>query len=403
MLQNKNILLIITGGIAIQKTPALITLLKNCGANVTAIMTRAAQNFIGMDEIGALTGNKVHTDTFEPDGWMEHINLSRRADLVLVAPATANIIAKMAHGLADDLASTALLASNKPVMVCPAMNVEMWNAPATGRNIQTIRRDGAIIVGPAPGLLACGEFGMGRLSEPDDILMAVQNYFAPKPLSGLTALVTSGPTHEPVDPVRFIGNRSSGKQGHAIARALSDLGAGVTLVTGPVALPDPESVHTVHVETAAEMLTACSKALPADIAVCAAAVADFAPEAAPSKIKKDGGTGLTLRLTQNPDILATLSAPGPARPSLVVGFAAETDNLLENAKAKRTRKGCDWLVANLVDTGNPVFGADENQVCFLGQNGMEEWPRMNKNMVAQKLAGRIAEFFAKDSLKTAAE
>lgn len=404
MLQNKRILLIITGGIAIQKTPALITLLKNAGASVTAIMTRGAQNFITVDEIAALTGNKVHTDTFDKQGWMDHIDLSRENDLVLVAPATANMIAKMAHGLADDMASTTLLASDKPVMVCPAMNVEMWNNAATQRNIETLRGDGVAIVGPAPGLLACGEFGMGRLTEPADIFTAIESHFAPKKLAGLTAIVTSGPTYEAIDPVRFVANRSSGKQGHAIAKALADLGASVTLVTGPTNLPNPRGVQTIAIESAAEMLDSCTNSLPADIAVFAAAVADWTPETyQSSKMKKTSDTAMTLTLKQNPDILATLSAKGPHRPRLVVGFAAETDDVVANAKAKLAKKGCDWVVANSVSEANPVFGSDENQVYFVTSDKTEEWPKASKQDVAHKLASRIADFFSADVVKTAAE
>ncbi len=403
MLNGKKILLIISGGIAIQKTPALIELLRNDGASVTAIMTRNAQNFITTDEVTSMTGNEVHTDTFDKDGWMEHIDLSRNADLVLVAPATANLLAKMTHGLADDLASTTLLASNKPIMVCPAMNVEMWNNAATQRNIETLRQDGITIVGPAPGLLACGEFGMGRLTEPQDIFKAVQNHFGPKRLTGLKVIVTSGPTHEAIDPVRYIANRSSGKQGHAIARALSDLGANVTLVTGPTTLPDPHGVKTVHIECAKDMLAACQSALPADIAVCAAAVSDWSPEYTSSKMKKKADESLSLTLSQNPDILAALSAKGPARPSLVIGFAAETDDVLANAKTKLAKKGCDWVVANSINPENPVFGSDENQVYLVTSANTEKWPKAGKDEVARKLADCIADFFSKDAVKNAAE
>lgn len=404
MLNGKKILLVITGGIAIQKTPALITLLKNAGASVTAIMTRGAQNFIGLDDIAKLTGEKVHTDTFDKQGWMDHIDLSRSNDLVLVAPATANILSKMAHGLADDMASTTLLASDKPIMVCPAMNVEMWNNPATQRNIETLRRDGVAIVGPAPGLLACGEWGMGRLTEPEDIFKEVEKHFAPKPLTGRTAIVTSGPTHEAIDPVRFVANRSSGKQGHAIAKALADLGAAVTLISGPTSLPTPAGIKTVAIESAAEMLESCKNSLPADIAVFAAAVADWTPETyQPSKMKKTSDTAMTLNLKQNPDILATLSAKGPNRPRLVVGFAAETDDVVANARAKLAKKGCDWVVANSVSDANPVFGSDENQVYFVTSDKTEEWPKASKQDVARKLASRIADFFPADTVKTAAE
>lgn len=404
MLKDKRILLIITGGIAIQKTPALIALLQDAGAHLTAIMTRGAQNFISINDIEKLTGNKVHTDTFDKQGWMDHIDLSRSNDLVLVAPATANILAKMAHGLADDMASTTLLASDKPIMVCPAMNVEMWDNAATRRNIETLRGDGVTIVGPAPGLLACGEWGMGRLTEPADIFTAIEKHFAPKPLTGYKAIVTSGPTYEAIDPVRFVANRSSGKQGHAIAKALADLGASVTLVTGPTNLPAPHGVQTIAIESAAEMLKSCKNSLPADIAVCAAAVADWTPERyQSSKMKKTSDTAMTLSLKQNPDILATLSAKGSMRPRLVVGFAAETDDVLANAKAKLARKGCDWVVANSVSDANPVFGSDENQVYFVTSDKTEEWPKASKQDVAHKLASRIADFFPADTVRNAAE
>jgi len=435
MLNGKRVLLIISGGIAIQKTPALIDLLKTGGASITAIMTRGAQNFIAIDDIARLTGSKVHTDTFDKQGWMDHIDLSRNADLVLVAPATANLIAKMTYGIADDMATTTLLAANKPIMVCPAMNVEMWNAPATQRNIQTLRDDGIHIVGPAPGLLACGEFGMGRLSEPADIFKAVSDHFqnAPSPLiplpkgegnstppnppspfgrgnegegplHGLTAIVTSGPTYEAIDPVRFVANRSSGKQGHAIAKALSDLGASVTLITGPTNLSPPHGIETITIESAAEMLESCKNSLPADIAVFAAAVADWTPETYnPSKMKKTSDTAMTLNLKQNPDILATLSAKGTMRPRLVVGFAAETDDVVTNAKAKLAKKGCDWIVANSVNAENPVFSSNENQVYLITSANTEEWPRASKDDVARKLGERIAQFFHKASLCVEAE
>ncbi|MFA5591881.1 MAG: bifunctional phosphopantothenoylcysteine decarboxylase/phosphopantothenate--cysteine ligase CoaBC [Micavibrio sp.] len=406
MLNGKKILLIISGGIAAYKSLELIRLLKKDGASVRCILTRGGAEFITPLSVASLSGEPVYTDLFslKDETEMGHIRLSREADLVLVAPASANMMAKMAHGMADDLAAAALLATDKPVMVSPAMNPMMWDNAATQANIATLRARGIRVIEPSCGAMACGESGAGRLPEAAKLLHSIRDFFlADKPLAGRKAIVTSGPTHEPVDPVRYIANRSSGKQGHAIAKALSALGASVTLVSGPTTLPDPAGLETLHVTSAKEMMAACQGALPADIAVCAAAVADWAPDYAASKIKKNGGDGLSLPLTQNPDILAALSARGPARPRLVVGFAAETDNILDNARGKLAKKGCDWVVANSVSAGNPVFGADENQVYFLTQTSTEEWPRAGKDEIARTLAGRIAEHFSEGALKIAAE
>lgn len=408
MLKDKRILLIISGGIAAYKSLELIRLIKKSGGSVRCILTKGGEQFVTPLSVAALSEEQVYTDLFslKDETEMGHIRLSRECDLIVVAPASANIIARIANGLADDLASTTILASDKPVMICPAMNPQMWENAATQANIETLRTRDIHILGPAAGEMACGEIGHGRLIEPDLIHKAISDFFsAGKPLAGRKAIVTSGPTQEPIDPVRFVANRSSGKQGHAIARALAALGADVTLVTGPTALPDPgQGIKTVRIETAREMLESCQKSLPADIFVAAAAVADWAPlEYAASKMKKTSDTAITLSLTQNPDILSTLSKPGPRRPRLVVGFAAETDDVAANAKAKLARKGCDWLVANSVSAANPVFGADQNQVYFLSSGTMEEWPKASKDDVAKKLGERIADFFHCDTVKNAAE
>lgn len=408
MLKDKRILLIISGGIAAYKSLELIRLIKKSGGSVRCILTKGGEQFVTPLSVAALSEEQVYTDLFslKDETEMGHIRLSRECDLIVVAPASANIIARIANGLADDLASTTILASDKPVMICPAMNPQMWENAATQANIETLRTRDIHILGPAAGEMACGEIGHGRLIEPDLIHKAISDFFsAGKPLAGRKAIVTSGPTQEPIDPVRFVANRSSGKQGHAIARALAALGADVTLVTGPTALPDPgQGIKTVRIETAREMLESCQKSLPADIFVAAAAVADWAPlEYAASKMKKTSDTAMTLSLTHNPDILSTLSKPGPRRPRLVVGFAAETDDVAANAKAKLARKGCDWLVANSVSAANPVFGADQNQVYFLSSGTMEEWPKASKDDVAKKLGERIADFFHCDTVKNAAE
>ncbi len=392
-LTGKRVLLIVSGGIAAYKALELVRLLTKSGCGVVSVLTQAGAAFITPLSLQALTGQKVYTDLFSltDESEMGHIELSRAADLVVVAPASADILAKMAAGIANDLATTLLLATDKRVLVAPAMNVRMWQHAATEQNLATLAARGVMIVQPDEGPMACGEFGPGRLAEPPVILAAIaQALGAGGPLAGKHAIVTSGPTHEPIDPVRYLGNRSSGKQGHAIAAALSLLGAKVSLVSGPVSIPDPLGVSAVHVETAAEMLAAVEAALPADIAVCAAAVADWRAEAeAPHKIKKTGDAAPALRLTENPDILRRLSAPGPLRPKLVVGFAAETQNLEANATAKLTRKGCDWIVANNVG-GTGIMGGAKNQVTLITAQGAEPWPLMDKLDLARILAVRIA-------------
>jgi len=405
VLAGKNILLIISGGIAAYKVLEVIRRLRDRKINIRAILTKGGAEFVTPLSVAALTENKVYQDLFSltDEAEMGHIRLSREADLVLVAPASADILAKMATGQAGDLATTALLATNKPVMVVPAMNVEMWNHAATQANIATLEGRGVIRIGPAAGDLACGETGSGRLAEPAEIIAAVFDFLegqpAGKPLAGRKAVVTSGPTHEPIDPVRYIANRSSGKQGHAIAAALAVAGADVTLVSGPVSLPDPTGVKVVRIETARQMLDAVQAALPADIAVCAAAVADWRVAAeAGQKLKKDGsGVIPDLKLSENPDILATISQKGPKRPDLVVGFAAETENVIEHARAKRARKGCDWILANDVAPGTGTFGGDHNEVFLIsGADGAsdEVWPRQGKAGVARALVQRISRHFA---------
>jgi phosphopantothenoylcysteine decarboxylase/phosphopantothenate--cysteine ligase len=392
----KRLLLIITGGIAAYKALELIRLASKVGFQVTGVLTEAAQTFVTPLSVQALTGNKVYLDLFSltDDSEMGHIELSRAADLVVVAPATADILAKMAAGLADDLASTLLLATDKRVLVAPAMNVRMWEHDATKANVATLKQRGVLVVEPDVGPMACGEFGPGRLAEPPVILAAIEAALNDGPLKGRHIIVTSGPTHEPIDPVRYLANRSSGKQGHAIAQALAELGAEVTLVSGPVAIPDPHGVRVLRVETAREMREAVLKALPADAAICAAAVADWRVEGSGQKIKKDGsGQPPALQLSENPDILAELSAPGPNRPRLVVGFAAETEKLAEHATNKRARKGCDWLVANNVG-GTGIMGGDENEVLLITAHGVEAWERTGKTEVAQRLAARIGAYFA---------
>ncbi|MGB4100781.1 MAG: bifunctional phosphopantothenoylcysteine decarboxylase/phosphopantothenate--cysteine ligase CoaBC [Alphaproteobacteria bacterium] len=398
-IDGKNILLIISGGIAAYKALDLIRRLRERGATVRCILTKGGQQFITPLAVAALAEEKVYTDLWSltDETEMGHIRLTRMADAVLVAPASANLIAKMAHGIADDLASTTLLACNRSILLAPAMNVEMWRHAATQANIATLRQRGLHIVGPDSGDLACGETGTGRMAEVPDILAALaQMLTLSGPLAGKHAIVTSGPTYEPIDPVRFIGNRSSGKQGHAIATMLAKAGAAVTLVSGPVATAAPPLVKTVPVTTAAEMLAACEQALPADIFIGAAAVADWrVTTPAEQKIKKDHNAP-TLHLTPNQDILATL-AGHRMRPGLVIGFAAETQDILANATAKLARKGCDWLLANNVD-GGKTFGADDNQVTLLRKNQgvipvIEDWPRQSKEALAAQLVNRIVEFF----------
>jgi phosphopantothenoylcysteine decarboxylase/phosphopantothenate--cysteine ligase len=399
-LLGKRILLIVSGGIAAYKALELVRLLRGAGCGVTCVLSRAAGHFVTPLSLQALSESRVYTDLFSltDESEMGHIQLSRAADLLVVAPASADLLARMAAGLADDLAATVLLATDKPVLVAPAMNVRMWQHPGTVANMATLAARGVRVVGPDEGAMACNEFGPGRLAEPHAILAAITALLAPAPgpLAGRHALVTSGPTHEPIDPVRFIANRSSGRQGNAIAAALAALGARVTLVRGPVTVPDPAGVTVVRVETAQQMLDACLDALPADIAVCAAAVADWrVAGAASGKIKKSpGAPPPMLDLVPNPDILALLSAPRPDRPRLVVGFAAETDALDENAAAKRLRKRCDWIVANDVSPATGIMGGEDNTVHLVTAAGIEDWPRLPKTEVAQRLAARIAATFA---------
>lgn len=394
MLAGKRILLIIGGGIAAYKALELIRLLKKSGALVVPVLTRAGAEFVTPLSVSALAGEKVHTDLFDltDEAEMGHIQLSRAADLLVVAPATADLMAKMATGRADDLASTLLLATDKRVLLAPAMNVRMWDHPATRRNLATLQADGVLTVGPDQGEMACGEYGPGRMAEPPAILSAIQAALGGGPLSGRHVLVTSGPTHEPIDPVRYIANRSSGAQGTALAVALRDLGARVTFVTGPASVPPPQGVQVVAVETARQMLDAVQAALPVDAAVMAAAVADWrVANAGAQKMKKDGtGRPPALEFAENPDILATVSK-APQRPRLVVGFAAETETVVQHATAKRARKGCDWIVANDVSPATGIMGGVENAVTLITDAGAETWPRMAKDAVARRLAQRIAE------------
>ena len=398
MLADKRILLIIGGGIAAYKALELIRLLRKEGAAVTPVLTKAGAEFVTPLSVSALAGEKVHTQLFDltDEAEMGHIQLSRVADLLVVAPATADLMAKMAQGRADDLASTLLLATDTPVMVAPAMNVRMWDHPATQRNIATLQGDGVRFVGPDEGEMACGEYGPGRMAEPAAILAAIRGALAAGPLAGRHVLVTSGPTHEPIDPVRYIANRSSGAQGTAIAAALRDLGARVTFVTGPAAVPAPEGVQVVRVETARAMLEAVEAALPAEAAVMAAAVADWrVANESGHKIKKMAGAALpVLEFAENPDILKSVAQSPDRRPRLVVGFAAETDDVLAHAQAKRARKGCDWIVANDVSPGTGIMGGAENAVTLITASGVEEWPRLPKDEVARRLAQRIAEALA---------
>lgn len=400
MLTGKRILLIVTGGIAAYKTPELVRRLKERGAEVRCVLTPGGAQFVTPLALGAVSGDKVYEDLFDltDEADMGHIQLSRDADLLLVAPATADIMAKMAGGLACDLATTALLATDKPVMIAPAMNVRMWEHAATQANLKTLNDRGVAVIGPDEGDMACGEFGPGRMSDPLVIVQAVVDFFrVSQALSGKHAVVTSGPTHEPIDPVRYIANRSSGKQGHAIAAALSALGAQVTLVTGPVTLGNPPGVTTIPVQSARDMLAACQASLPADIAVCAAAVADWrTADEAPEKMKKDGsGQVPALRLMENPDILASLSQAGPNRPALVIGFAAETEHVIDHARAKLARKGCDWIIANDVSPETGTFGGDMNTVFLVTEASTDPWPKQSKADVGRRLAQAIADHFSR--------
>lgn len=408
--ETKRILLIIGGGVAAYKSLELIRELSKRGIGVRAILTRAGAEFITPLSVSALTGEKCFTDLFNltDEAEMGHIELSRSADLVVVAPATADLMAKAANGLANDLASTALLATDKPVLFAPAMNVRMWEHPATQRNLETLKNDGAMIAGPNEGEMACGEFGPGRMAEPVEIADTIDGYFLKDmagPLAGRHMLVTAGPTVEPIDPVRYIANRSSGKQGYAIAAALRNLGADVTLVTGPTTEKLPAGVKTIRIQTAREMMTACENALPADCVVCCAAVADYRPAIETTqKIKKERGGLTDIPLTENPDILKTISKMTTGRPKLVVGFAAETNDVLGHAEAKRTRKGCDWIVANDVSPGaHCAMGGTRNSVILITDSGDEAWPEMSKDDVARRLAVRIAGALRGPKLVKAAE
>jgi phosphopantothenoylcysteine decarboxylase / phosphopantothenate---cysteine ligase len=421
--QGKRILLIVGGGIAAYKSLDLVRRLKERGASVRAILTKGGAEFVTPLSLSVLSEEKAFTDLFDlkDEAEIGHIRLSREADLVVIAPATADLLAKMAHGLADDLATAVLLATDKRVLAGPAMNVRMWEHEATKRNLARLREDGIEFVGPNEGEMACGEYGPGRMAEPAEIVDAIAGLLGQSVpqatsarlaalkgqssdlLAGRRVLITSGPTHEPIDPVRYIANRSSGRQGHALARAAKALGAEVTLVSGPVTLPDPQGVRVVKVETAHEMLAATLEALPADIAICAAAVADWrAADEAPHKLKKQSQGGeTTLKLTQNPDILATVAGSGARRPRLVIGFAAETENLIANATAKRRAKGADWIVANDVWPGTGAMGGDQTQVHLITPAGVEDWPPMSKDEMAARLLARAGE--ALRAVRSAAE
>lgn len=416
VLDGKRILLVIGGGIAAYKALDLIRRLRERGAGVRCVLTAGAQRFVTPLAAGSLSGSRSHTDLFdrEDEADIGHIRLARDADVIVVAPATANLMAKMAGGHADDLATTVLLATTLPILIAPAMNVRMWGHPATQRNLARLKADGIVIVGPNSGAMAEAEQGPGRMAEPLEIVAAIENLLGmarpadaaeprlppaapfpitgrPRPLAGRRILVTSGPTHEPIDPVRYIANRSSGRQGHAIAQAAVEAGAEVTLITGPVAVPDPPGVAVIRVESAREMLAAVEAALPADIAVFAAAVADWRPaEAAAGKIKKDGSIPAPLGLVENPDILATIARRAEGRPRLVVGFAAETEKVVEHAQAKLARKGCDLVVANDVSAGTGILGGSRNAVHLVSARGVESWPMLDKDEVARRLVERIA-------------
>lgn len=393
MLTRKHILLIIGGGIAAFKSLDLIRRLRERGASVTPVLTKAGEEFVTPLSVSALAGQKVYRDLFDltDEADMGHIQLSRVADLVVVAPATADLMAKMASGLANDLASTLLLATDTPVLVAPAMNVRMWQHPSTQRNLKTLSQDGVSVVGPNDGDMACGEFGPGRMAEPLEIVAAIETRVANGPLSGKRFIVTSGPTHEPIDPVRYIANRSSGAQGTAIARALAAQGAQVVFVTGPADVPPPDGVEVVRVQTAREMQAAVEAALPADAAVFAAAVADWRVNGASSRKLKKSKDGMPhLEFAENPDILRQVAQMKEGRPGLVIGFAAETDDVVENATAKRVRKGCDWIVANDVSEASGVMGGAENTVVIIDETGTENWPTLSKSDVARRLAARIA-------------
>ena len=403
-MSDRSILLIIGGGGAAYKSLELIRELSRRGVATRAILTKGGAEFITPLSVSSLSGDKCYTDLFDltDEAEMGHIELSRSADLIVVAPATADLMAKAANGLANDLASTALLATDKPVMMAPAMNVRMWEHAATQRNLETLIGDGVMMVGPDEGDMACGEYGPGRMAEPSAIADAIENHFAKTsdgPLKGKRILLTAGPTHEPIDPVRYIANRSSGKQGYALAVALRNLGADVTLVSGPTELTPPAGVETVQVESARQMMAASQAALPVDCAICCAAVADYRPEIETEhKIKKERGGLTNLPLAENPDILKTISRLPEGRPELVVGFAAETDDIVNHAQSKRARKGCDWIVANDVSAGaHCAMGGEKNAIILISEDGEEAWPEMPKSEVAERLAARIARAFASPS------
>jgi phosphopantothenoylcysteine decarboxylase / phosphopantothenate---cysteine ligase len=418
MLNGKRVLLIVAGGIAAFKCHDLIRKLRGQGAHVRCVLTGAGARFVTPLSLQALSEDKVYTDMFSltDESEMGHIQLSRDADFLVVAPATANILARMAAGLADDLAATVLLATDKPVLVAPAMNVRMWTHAATVANVETLKKRGVTFVGPNDGAMACNEYGPGRMSEPAEIVTAIESMLTEgsalkgqslvgQSLAGRRALVTSGPTREAIDPVRYISNHSSGRQGHAIAAALARLGAEVTLVSGPVNVADPAGVKVVKVDSADRMLEACQVAGKLDVAIFAAAVADWkAARPAGAKIKKKpGAPPPSLDLVPNPDILATVSKPGTQRPTLVVGFAAETENLVANALDKRKRKGCDWIVANDVSPATGTFGGDRNTVHLITADGVEDWPTMTKEDVALRLADRIGQQLGRPRAVNAAE
>jgi phosphopantothenoylcysteine decarboxylase/phosphopantothenate--cysteine ligase len=406
--RQRRVLLVVGGGIAAYKTLEVVRRLRERDIAVRAILTRGGRQFVTPLSLASLAGDKVYEELFSltDEAEMGHIRLSREADLVVVAPATADLMAKMAHGHADDLATTALLATDKPVLIAPAMNPLMWEHAATRRNVARLREDGIGVVGPEGGDMACGEVGTGRMAEPAAILDAVLARLegGARRLEGRHAIVTSGPTHEPLDPVRFLANRSSGRQGHAIAGALARAGAEVTLVTGPVALAPPAGVRTFEVESAREMAEAVDAALPADIAVCAAAVADWRPaDVHDAKLKKpDDGSAPTVALTANPDILKTVAQGGPRRPRLVVGFAAETEDVERHARAKLAKKGCDWLLANDVSPATGTFGGARNRVVLLERDGgAERWPELAKTELAERLVARIADAFESETAAAA--
>ena len=405
MVGDKRILLIISGGIAAYKCLELIRRLDERGVRVRCVLTAGGAQFVTPLSLAALSEDTVYSDLFSltDESQMGHIQLSRDADLLVVAPASADILARMAAGIADDLATTVLLATDKPVLVAPAMNVRMWEHLATQANMEILAARGIERIGPEVGDMACGEYGPGRMAEVAEIVAAIEFRIAVDasaargPLSGRSALVTSGPTREPIDPVRYIANRSSGKQGHAIAAALSRLGAQTTLVSGPTTLVDPAAVNVVHVQTASEMLEACNASLPVDVAICAAAVADWrSADTAANKLKKNGSSA-TLALTENPDILRTLAQAGNMKPELLIGFAAETEDLIARAKQKRSKKGCDWIIANDVSAEANTFDSDYNKVHWIDGEQVEDWPRMTKEEVAMRLATRVAEHFSSAS------